>query len=596
VSFIFRRGLLVYLVLVILLSSFVVSHPPLPMELYGAAKLFNVPVNPGMVIQAVDSQGDVCGSFSVVNYGFFGTMSCLGENTSPSVSGAYPGELIRFRVGGFPASVLFNNSVEGIGTLHWESGKFQGLILVAPPLICGDGFCDSYENCNTCPEDCGECPAPPPPSSSPGASDPSDSPTPDFPGFDPGAPAFGPDTPGFGPDIVEEDELIDDCVESWSCGDWGLCLPSGIQYRDCVDVNQCGTDDDKPETERFCDYDAEAILPPDLIDRPRIEEPGVVARCDLRLPFFSVESLFFLVLFAIIVLVPLFFLKAEKSSIKKKKLEETEELLAIFHAEHKVYTFLIIASVLSVIVYLYHYFFFLCKDVYYNNLWLLFVFVLISPIVINVFLAFLKYSEREKLLKISLLNNTHYKHLLLLSRLQKEEIARSEAEISNQIYALNSRNEFGDLLSSVKEIKKIYDDLLRLYDLYIDGKDSLKTEKDLLNQIKDLDKNADFIKAVESHPELSSLKDNISLLYSAFESKQELDVRIHAFEDALKHPEKEDVSADGSVPVLSDNESSEESKKESSKESGKELSDGSSEESGDEAKSDESKKQDGSSS
>jgi hypothetical protein len=511
---------LIIIVLIIILTPIAFSQPKLPLEIYGTAKSFNIPVAPGTIIQAIDSQGTPCGTFTVINYGFFGTLSCLSTNSTPTIRGATQGEQIRFRVGNFPASTLFENSAQGLGNLYWESGKFQELILVVPPLVCGDGFCDSYESCATCPQDCGVCPV---------------APTPTLP-----TPTFPDTTPYMPPPPPVQDEVIDECLESWSCSEWGLCLPTNTQFRDCVDVNHCGSEEDKPETERYCLYtESEILPPPDLIDRPRTELPTVVEKCDDRLPFFSVESLFFIVLFAIIILVPLFFLQAEKRSLKKKKTEEIEKLLKIYHAEHKVYTFIIITSVLSLIVYMYHHFFFLCKDVYYNNLWLLLTIILLSPIIINVLLLFLKYSEREKLFKIKLLNNTHYKHLMFLSKLYKEELLRSEAEITNHIYELNNKEEFSALLLKLKEIEKIYNDLLKLYDLYKKGKDSPKIETDLITQIKELDENEEFNKAVEKHPELSLLKNNISLLYQAYESKQELDAKIYAFEESLKHPEEE---------------------------------------------------------
>ncbi|RLE40310.1 hypothetical protein DRZ77_02555, partial [Candidatus Woesearchaeota archaeon] len=41
------------------------------------------------------------------------------------------------------------------------------------------------------------------------------------------------------------------CVENWSCGDWSDC-EDGVQTRECTDLNKCGTENNKPETERSC--------------------------------------------------------------------------------------------------------------------------------------------------------------------------------------------------------------------------------------------------------------------------------------------------------------------------------------------------------
>ena len=41
------------------------------------------------------------------------------------------------------------------------------------------------------------------------------------------------------------------CVENWKCDDWSDC-EDGVQTRKCWDLNDCGTENNKPETERSC--------------------------------------------------------------------------------------------------------------------------------------------------------------------------------------------------------------------------------------------------------------------------------------------------------------------------------------------------------
>ncbi|MEA3449632.1 MAG: MopE-related protein, partial [Patescibacteria group bacterium] len=41
------------------------------------------------------------------------------------------------------------------------------------------------------------------------------------------------------------------CTEDWICADWSDCV-SGMQTRTCMDNNNCGTTDDKPEEEQVC--------------------------------------------------------------------------------------------------------------------------------------------------------------------------------------------------------------------------------------------------------------------------------------------------------------------------------------------------------
>jgi hypothetical protein len=46
------------------------------------------------------------------------------------------------------------------------------------------------------------------------------------------------------------------CYESWSCNSWqpSTCPSSGIQTRSCNDLNNCGTETNKPTTTRTCTY------------------------------------------------------------------------------------------------------------------------------------------------------------------------------------------------------------------------------------------------------------------------------------------------------------------------------------------------------
>ena len=515
------RLTIIIVTLLLVFSATALAQPPLPLEVYGQARSFNTLVPPGTTITAFDLDGEPCGEFTVINRGFFGTLTCLGKNTTEEIKGASPGELIRFRVGNFPASVLLGDTAESLGNLYWESGKFKEIILVAPPLVCGDGFCDYYEDCITCPEDCGECATAPP--GPPGPPD-----TPDF-QFPPIAPE--PEAP-----LPEEE-----CLENWECSDWGPCTPEGIQTRTCIDANECGTEEQKPETERECVYD-ETAPPreeePREIERLRPELPQLIERCDARLPLLGLESLIFFLLLTIIILVPLTYLKKKKKDLKKKKLKETDRLVKSYVLEHKIYTFIIIAAVLAVIVYLYHFFFFLCPDVYYKNLWLLVLFVLLSPIIILLLLQILKYSEKKKQVKIKLLEDTHYKHLTYLIKIINQEIIKSEAEITNKIYALNNKDEFSETLAKTKEIKKIYDDLLRIYSAYVQDKEATKVEKHLLEQIETLEKNKEFEKATTEYPDLASLKDNIVLLHESYESKKELQDKITELEQKYEEEQE----------------------------------------------------------
>ncbi|MEM3060718.1 MAG: hypothetical protein QXG33_03910 [Candidatus Anstonellales archaeon] len=46
------------------------------------------------------------------------------------------------------------------------------------------------------------------------------------------------------------------CIENWTCSSWGpeICPRNRTQTRTCVDVNNCGTTNEKPEEIRNCTY------------------------------------------------------------------------------------------------------------------------------------------------------------------------------------------------------------------------------------------------------------------------------------------------------------------------------------------------------
>ncbi len=57
---------------------------------------------------------------------------------------------------------------------------------------------------------------------------------------------------GGGADVNKTE--IEVCEEDWICTEWGPCLPSGYQFRNCRDRNECGTTNNMPNTSRECIY------------------------------------------------------------------------------------------------------------------------------------------------------------------------------------------------------------------------------------------------------------------------------------------------------------------------------------------------------
>jgi hypothetical protein len=53
--------------------------------------------------------------------------------------------------------------------------------------------------------------------------------------------------------LIKIDEKV--CNPKWDCGDWGECQDE-IQIRDCIDLNDCGVNDRKPNEEQDCEEEA----------------------------------------------------------------------------------------------------------------------------------------------------------------------------------------------------------------------------------------------------------------------------------------------------------------------------------------------------
>ena len=509
---------LLWTLLFVLIVVFPLSHaletPTLPLSLYGQININNTPAPPGTLIETYDSRGNLCGGFNIQTTGRFGLLTCMGFNTTGTAHGGNEGEIVLVRVNSEPATVLFGDNASTARLINWKEDTFKNITIVVPPLICGDGFCDLYENCRSCPQDCGICPEDRP--TQPTGGDGTGS------GDGVGAPIMGP--PDFSAIRPLPEEFVEECVESWSCGPWSVCTPDNLEYRECVDLNECGTDFEEPETQRDCIYidDNETVVdrPP---PRPREEFPTIITTCEQRMPFTSIHSISFILLTIILVTSKLSIRYFALRKLKKdKKLEDIKKLEKEYTIKRKSFIFNTTVLVLALIIYVYHYFFFYCIDIYYGHLWLLALFVFLSPIAIYMILELFKYSEKAMRRKIKLLNDTHYAHVLGLVKVVNSQLVDSETEISNMLYKLDRSKEFNDLLSKTDSLKKVYADIEKLYKLYKEEKPATSVEKDLLENISKFEVDEEFKEQAKKYPEIDKLRNRLASLYKAYEHKQEL--------------------------------------------------------------------------
>jgi hypothetical protein len=559
----FAFMLVIGIINIFLLSSeMVLSAPPLPTELYGTAKSYNQFIPSGTIVSVYDSDGNICGAYTARNTtwntSYFGVLTCRGEDNY-SV-GPVEGEILQFRIGAAYASAIgFNGYIGGNVTndskylnysrinVTWESGSFKQIILVAPPLVCGDAFCDKYENCNTCPLDCNACPNG---STSNSTGNASNNGSTSGGGGGGGAGGGGGGTGGGAAgsgagsesqsttgDVAAgeeggaggEEPQETTCAESWLCGDWQECLPSNKQMRECADLNACGTTDEMPEIVQNCIYRIDIVVNETVHNEtpiyvpPRKETPLLITVCKEHLKILSIPSL----LFFILVMIILFIAESEyRRKIKHidtdKKLDELKKLELKYIEYRKKVIFFVLIIVLSIIVYLYHYFFFLCQDKYIQYLWLLSGGILLVPIIVHFVLAMSKYSDSQKNRRLQTLNDIHYQHIDALREIANKELVMAEVNITSRIYELERKEEFNELLSRDRIVNKIYGDMTKLFNLYKTLKNPMNVEKDLLESIKKLDQDEEFLTAAKVHPELAEIRASLSALYSAYEYKQAL--------------------------------------------------------------------------
>ena len=518
-------------IILLILPNFAFSIPPLPTEYYGFARLYGMPVPPGTPITAYDSRGNICGKFVVYNVGYYGTLTCRGADENYGDLGPIENEQIYFKVGTFPAT-LINSENQTSNYSRWHTGTFLEVNLISPPLVCGDGFCDrGFESCVSCPEDCGECPITPskPPSGGGGSG-----------GGDSSAGSGTVSGGGRPQESVPLEEAL--CDEKWVCSEWSECFPNGTKIRECIDLNSCNTTKNKPDTIMPCIYEEKIIFNDSTVynytnQTTEKEEPSrIISACSLRLGLLSWPSLiFYLIIFSVVALRVARLSFTLKMLDNNKKLDDIKKAILKYKATTKAKIFISIFLVISIIIYLYHYFFALCPKEYFENIWLLIFLLMISPLIIAGFIRFFSYDEARKIRRVKLLYNTHYKSIQNLIKIANQELLRTEAEIANDIYQLGQNSDLSEAFSKAPEVYQIYKDMLKLYLIYKENKDAKGLEEDLLVNIERLKADKQFEAFASNYPDIKRVLSNLYLLGKAYESKQMLTKGLKEIEFSIEH-------------------------------------------------------------
>ena len=106
--------LIIFLVAITLVSSL----PEIASEFYGTATINGSNAHVGANVTAYDPDGVLCGFFIVSNQGYYGSLSCNGDDSETTIDeGAEPNDNITFYVENQRALIFGNRS--------WEAGAFK---------------------------------------------------------------------------------------------------------------------------------------------------------------------------------------------------------------------------------------------------------------------------------------------------------------------------------------------------------------------------------------------------------------------------------------------------------------------------------------
>jgi hypothetical protein len=548
---ILNRGILLMLLgilFVIILGIDVSAHPPLPTEFYGRVTSFNQNATSGTVKAYAGAVE--CGTFNIVNGGFFGVLSCKGDDPETGgIEGGTQGQNISFRFNTNPTSAF--------GSLAFDTGEFHLVNIVNPVVTCGDGFCDFLESCVSCSADCFTCNA----TNTTGNNTGNSSNGTGGGGGGGGGGSGGSGGAGISGTSTSTSEPPQTCTENWQCLNWTSCTLLGVRTRSCYDANSCGTYDSKPKEAEECVYvgscfDAlinchdggceegldcggpcqkkcsvlEQALQNVTVKVPTLAIPKEICSRHIELNnkglwiFLAVISLAFVARY-------IYADRYVRRLRKNEQLKTLERSRKIYSSKQKTLLFSITLLALTCIALLYSYFFLLCPNDFISYSWILIVLLILAPLTIHTIMRKNEYSVTEHVTKEKKLGDIHYQNIMKMMELENNILAEEENEISSKLYELSRKEDFQQLMEAHPQLKNIYKDIINLCTQYKDKKNPYTLEKDFCGQINALDKDEQFKKELQKHPDLRTLFERLHKLYVQYEEKEKLYEKLEEMKD-----------------------------------------------------------------
>lgn len=125
---------------------------------------------------------------------------------------------------------------------------------------------------------------------------------------DDGTPGTSGGSPGGGGTPSGGGATTYECVENWTCSEWGECV-DGYRKRECVDVNECESNESKPEERAVC-----GTVPGIDLSEDEVEEETPMKKENLVYYGWLIILIFLVVLVALFLIIYLI----KKAFVKRK--------------------------------------------------------------------------------------------------------------------------------------------------------------------------------------------------------------------------------------------------------------------------------------
>jgi hypothetical protein len=393
------------------------------------------------------------------------------------------------------------------------------LTIVRGPY-CGDGSCGIDESCSTCSVDCGSCPTPPPAEESDEQGGQAEIPS-ESSGGGKGAPPP--------PQIGGAREPSYRCDEKWECSVWSICSLDNLRTRDCIDINKCPTENNKPEEVEACKYqptcfdgiqngdedgvDCGGVCAPCIVENcfdgaqnqneEGVDCGGVCAPCTVekfaKIPFVEYHAKIVIpknfpwILILLLLLLIIATVTSDQlymRHIKKKKLEEfKKEYRKYKPIRKKIYKSLAIVTLITIITAFHMYYFSNDTSKMLRYAWIPIIVSLFIPLIVTIVIRKYEYYEYKKKKKMRMLNTTHKREIYQLMNMENKLLIDIETKLRIDFHKLGVMHKFDGYPQLYKKLSPLYGLLTNLEKIRKERIKNVKIDTEIFNDSLDLAEN-----------------------------------------------------------------------------------------------------------